>query len=375
MNIGGPAIHVSLLSSGLDQSGYENMLLAGTAEQHEGSLAELAFFKKTRLLEVSSLGREIRFLADLRALKEVRHAIRAFQPSIVHTHTAKAGFIGRVAAWLEGVPCIHTFHGHVLSGYFSPLKEKIFQTIERILAKKTDCIVAVSQQVASDLLALGVGQREQIKVVPLGLELEPFLAVKPHSLLKEKLGIPCNHFAIGAVGRLAPVKNIEFLIRCFARVAQTNTGLHLILVGDGPERSNLEVLTQTLGVRQKIHFLGWRKDLSHIYGGLDIVALTSVNEGTPVAIIEALASGRPVVATSVGGVPEVLENGALGKLVPPGDEGAFCEALQELCLKPIPLAEAYRERVVQKYSVQNLVQTMDKLYRQTLDMKMDRSPK
>jgi len=365
---------VSLLSSKLKRLGYESILLAGIVGDREGSFVDLGDFCQPKPQEIPSLGREINLLFDLKSIYTIWKIIKKFQPDIVDTHAAKAGFVGRIAACLEGIPCIHTFHGHVLQGYFSPLKQKIFQIIERILAKKTDCIVAVSKQVASDLLALGVGEREQIKVVPLGLELEPFLAVKPHSLLKDELGIPRSHFLIGAVGRLASVKNIEFLIRCFARVAEKNTKLDLILVGDGPERTKLELLAQNLGFRQKIHFLGWRRDLRHIYGGLDMVALTSVNEGTPVAMIEALASGRPVVATSVGGVPEVLENGALGKLVPPGDEGAFCDALQGLCSKPAPLAEADRERVVQKYSVQNLVQTMDKLYRQILDMKMVRAP-
>ena len=365
---------MSLLSSKLKRLGYESILLAGLVGDREGSFAGFADFCKPKPQEIPSLGREINLFSDLKSIYIIRKIIKKFQPDIVDTHAAKAGFVGRIAACLEGVPCIHTFHGHVLQGYFSPLKQKIFQIIERILAKKTDCIVAVSKQVASDLLALGVGEREQIKVVPLGLELEPFLAVKPHPFLKDELGIPRNHLLIGAVGRLAPVKNIKFLIRCFTRLAEKNTDLHLILVGDGPERKNLEVLAQNLGVRQKTHFLGWRRDLSRIYGGLDIVALTSVNEGTPVAILEALASGRPVVATSVGGVSEVLENGTLGKLVPPGDEGAFCEALRGLCSRTAPLVAADRERVVQKYSVQNLVQTMDRLYRQILDMKMIRSP-
>lgn len=371
LNIGGPAIHVNLLSTGLKGLGYETMLSAGSVGEREGIFFKPAVSLATNFKEIPTLGREINFGADFKSLQEIRKIIRDFRPQIIHTHTAKAGFLGRVAAILEGVPLVfHTFHGHVLSGYFSPFKEKVFRFIEKALAKKTDLIIAVSEKVADDLESIGVANKSKIKVVPLGLQLDEYLSVKLHGALKQELAVPNDSILIGAVGRLAPVKNLGFLIQCFARLEKKYPKIRLALVGDGPDRCLLEALARELNVGARVFFLGWRRDLDYVYGGLDVVALTSINEGTPVSIIEALACGRPVVATAVGGVPEVLEFGGLGNLVEPGNQAGFCQALEKVILDPKPAPESDRKRVVENYSVSKLVKTMDSLYHQFLDKKL-----
>jgi glycosyltransferase involved in cell wall biosynthesis len=368
MNIGGPARHVSLLSEGLNRRGYCHLLVTGRESEAEGNFRDLSSQVGVQIVDVECLGREISLFNDLLCIWHVARIIRKFRPDIVHTHTAKAGFVGRIATILVGVPCIaHTFHGHVLRGYFSTWKNLLFRFCETLLAGQTDLLIAVSHKVAEELAEEGVAPVNRFEVLPLGLHLKQFLLVQPHGKLRAELGLPDTAQLIGAVGRLVPIKDLECMLSALALMGADFPDLHLALVGDGELRKKLYCSAKEKGLGERVHFLGWRHDLSFIYGGLDLVVLSSRNEGTPVSLIEALAAGRPVVATNVGGVPEVLEKGQLGRLVPAGDPEPMSQAIREALYQPCAPSPAQRRALVEKYSPERLVDRMDNLYRQLLD--------
>lgn len=242
------------------------------------------------------------------------------RPSIVHTHMAKAGTLGRLAASsVTDARVIHTFHGHVLEGYFGPAREMAFGKIERYLATRSDALIAVSSQVRDQLLDMGIGRPSQWRVIPLGIDLEPFVAhLPPMTTARSAFGLPQNVPAVGIVGRLVAIKDLETFLRAATRVASAEPDAIFVIAGDGPLRSALESLAARI-LPGRARFLGWVSELAPLYAALDVVALSSRNEGTPVALIEAAASQRPVVATDVGGVREVVMDGETGHLVPPGD--------------------------------------------------------
>jgi len=290
---------------------------------------------------------------------------------VVHTHTAKAGTLGRLAAWWCRVPIVvHTYHGHVLHGYFGPGKTRLFIAIERWLARHTDRLVAVSEQVRRDLLGLGIGRPERFSVVPLGLDLERFLAADARrGQLRHELGFTERERVIGIVARLVPIKAHEVFLQAAAAVAERVPESRFVIVGDGERRNELEALSHRLGLGERLRFLGWRRDLDTVYADMDVVALTSRNEGSPVSLIEAMASARPVVATRVGGVPDLVEHGVTGYLVPPGDILRFARAIEDVLASPDrgrALGEAGRHRVHPAFSAQRLVADMDALYTELL---------
>lgn len=341
------------------------MLVAGKESEQEGNLRNLT--GGVEVVNLPEMGREISPLNDLRCIGRLLGMIRKFQPDIVHTHTAKAGFVGRVAAVLGGVPVIaHTYHGHVLRGYFPAWKNYLFRFLETNLSKRTDLLVTVSQQVAKELAEEQVAAAHRFEVVPLGLQLRSFLAVEPHAKLKNELGLSAQSRLIGAVGRLVPIKDLDALLQALALLQTDLPDLHVALVGDGESRAALLAKSQKLGLSKKVHFLGWRHDLGHVYGGLDLIVLSSRNEGTPVSLIEALAAGRPVVATQVGGVSEVLQGGKAGRLVPPGEPAGIAQAIRQELESGRSLPSSLREEVVEQYSPDRLVQRVDRLYRQLL---------
>jgi glycosyltransferase involved in cell wall biosynthesis len=278
---------------------------------------------------------------------------------------AKAGTVGRLAAVSLGrrrPRLVHTFHGHVLDGYFNPRIQRSFVEIERRLARRTDVLIAVSPQVRDDLLSLGVGTSEQYRVVPLGLDLRRFDGTdQPCGRLRDQLGLSGDTPLVGAVGRLVPIKDIGTLLAAIARLP----GVHLALLGDGESRRQLEVTAYELGISERAHFLGWYADVAGAMTDFDVVALTSLNEGTPVAIIEALASGRPVVATAVGGVSFVVNDGVTGLLVPKADPASLAEQLRRVLdnrSRAMSMAAAGRRDVMERFSYQRLVSDMTDLY-------------
>lgn len=371
LNVGGPAIHATLLAERLDPQRYCTTLVAGTEEEQEGSYLDLVGQTPRALVRLPALGREIRGRRDFSALRQLVSVIRKVQPHIVHTHTAKAGTLGRLAAWWCGVPVIvHTYHGHVLNGYFSPLKTRVFVAIEWWLARCTHCLIAVSPQVRRDLLDLGIGTAEKFLVVPLGLDLEPLAQAETHrGELRQELALPPDAPTVGIVARLAPIKAHEVFFAAASRILERVPTARFIVVGDGARRGELHALACQLGLEKSTRFLGWRSDLARLYADLDVVVLTSKNEGSPVAVIEAMAAACAIVATRVGGVADLLEDGRTGLVVAPGDVEAIADAVVSLLHEPERrqrLGAAARAAALPAYNASRLLRDVDALYQRLL---------
>jgi len=374
MNIGGPAIHAALLTRRLDPRRYRTLLVTGAEGQTEGNHLALHAQQLPELVVIPGLGREIRGVQDLRSLRALLRTVRQFRPHIVHTHAAKAGTIGRVAATLARVQVVvHTFHGHVLRGYFSPRKEQVFRSIERALARVSDELVAVSPKVREELLEMGIGRPEAFSVVPLGLDLSPFDdAASSRGQLRAELGIPAGSPTVGIVARLVPIKAHEVFLAAAEVLHRARPDMHFVIVGDGERRAELEQLAAARGLCGVTHFLGWRADLARIYADLDVVALTSRNEGSPVALIEAMACARPVVSTRVGGVPDVVTHGETGWLVEMDDAAALAARVTDVLADPahvLRITGAARERVLATYGADRLLGDIDRLYTRLLARK------
>jgi glycosyltransferase involved in cell wall biosynthesis len=367
MNIGGPARQAILLTKGLSAE-FPTLLAAGRPAQAEGELTDPAV-----PVRHVPLVRPVRPLTDLSCLVVVRSLLHESGARLVHTHMAKAGTIGRLAGLTSGrrrrPRLVHTFHGHVLHGYFAGPQQRAFVQFERFLAKHTDVLIAVSPEVRDELLDLGIGKAAQYRVVPLGFDLAPLLAVGapggPAGGLRAVLGIAEHVPLAGTVGRLVPVKDHATLFSAVASVP----GLHLAILGDGELRATLEALARELGISDRTHFVGWWTDLPSALADLDVVVLSSRNEGTPVALIEALAASRPVVATDVGGVRHVVQDGETGRLCGPGDAAGLARLLQQVIAEPEAsrrMAEAGRLRVAARFGYQRLLADHQSLYEELL---------
>jgi len=374
--MGGPALHVAYLTAGLRERGYDTTLVAGSLARGEDSMAFVADARGVEIVRIDELGREISPLRDLVATLRLARLIRRERPDILHTHTAKAGTVGRVAAVLAGRHAppivVHTFHGHVLRGYFGPVRTRFFLLLERWLAARTTALIAVSPQVRDDLVALGVAPAERFVVIRLGIELGERVADGQNGRAESRryLGIEPERFAVGWIGRMTAVKRTDDVLVAFKRLRDGGVDAVLCLVGDGPDRPELERRAHELGVIRDTLFLGYQEDVAPYYAAFDALVLPSSNEGTPVSAIEALAAGRPVVATRVGGVPDVVKEGEEGFLVEPGETGELADRLAELARDPDlreRMGQAGRERVLPRYAVERLVDDVDRLYRSLLD--------
>ncbi len=367
LNVGGPAQHAISLTAGLDPARFVTTLITGVGERDEGDLSAEARARGVQPVVIRELGPRIQLGRDFLALGKLVRLLGRLRPDLVHTHTAKAGALGRVAARLAGVPIIvHTFHGHVLEGYFSPSRTRLFLQIERALARITHRIITVSPRVRHDLLAKGIGRPEQVEVVPLGLDLARFQhgPVSPPRL-REKLAIPPDAPLLGIVGRLVPIKDHPTLFQALALLQTHGPAPHLIVAGDGERREALKRLAQDLGLASRIHFLGWRNDLEAILGELDVVICCSKNEGTPVALIEAMAAGVPVLSTDVGGVGDLIVHGETGWLVPSGNPSALARGIRELLADPEPRAQlvpSARAAALGRHDLNGLLRRMEALY-------------
>ena len=359
-----------LLAAGLKERAYETRLVIGQESPREGNMFELATAKGVGWTALPGLGREVRPWQDLRAFVGLYRLMREFRPEVVHTHTAKAGLMGRLAARAAGVPVVvHTFHGHVLRGYFGPVVTAFYRVLERRLAALSDVLVAVSEAVKQDLVSLGVADEAKIRVIPLGLDLEPLAGALPRGSLRAEAGFDAAAPLVGVVGRLAPIKDVDTFLHAALRVRERAPGARFSLVGDGEERGRLEAAAARLGLGRDVFFHGWRRDMAPVYGDLDVVVNSSRNEGTPVALIEALAAARPVVATRVGGTPDLLADGARGVLVPPGDPEALADAIVESLARregALARARAGQAYVLAHHSSRRLIDDIDALYRELL---------
>jgi glycosyltransferase involved in cell wall biosynthesis len=380
LNIGGPAIHVVLLTAGLNPQRFDSRLVCGRENPGEGSMLDYALAHGVQPIIIPEIVGEFSLgPREFRALAHLYRLMRREKPDVVHTHTAKAGFVGRVAARLARVPVVvHTFHGHVLQGYYSPLKTSLLRRMERALAGWTDCILAVSEGVKQDLLAYGVAAPEKILVMPLGLELEPFLdGHAAHGAFRREWHVQEADRLVGIVGRIFPIKNHHLFLEAAALVAQEEPTARFVIVGDGLLRAEVERQARALGLSDRVIFTGWRRDLPSIYADLDVLAVTSNNEGTPVSAIEAMASACPVVATRVGGLPDLIREGETGLLVPPGDAPAVAAAIVRLLRQPADarrLGQAGQAAVRERFAVQRLISDMERLYQALLQRYHARSP-
>ncbi len=380
LNIGGPAIHAILLTEALDDGlAFTSTLVAGTTSPTEGNLQDMAAAHGVRPVLLTELGREISPADDVVALAKMVRLIRQQRPDVVHTHMAKAGTVGRLAAHLCGVPLIvHTYHGHVFHSYFSPTKTRVFLTIERALGLATDRIIVLGDGQRDEIAHFGVAPKQKLEPIPLGLELGQFLnAENARGRFRRELGIEASTPLIGIVARLVPIKAHEVFFEAAREILRDVPSAKFVVVGDGERRDELAQLVPRLGITESVLFVGWRRDMLNVYADLDVVGLSSLNEGSPVALIEAMASGRPVVSTSVGGVPEVVVHGLTGLTVPPANPHAMAEAI--LCLLrdrelAARLAEAGRRHVYPRYDSTRLVDDVRTLYLRELAQRRRTAP-
>ena len=374
LNMGGPALHVAYLTAGLRERGYETTLVAGSLARGEDSMEFVADDLGVKVERLPGLRRDISPVRDVVAVLRLAQLIRRERPTILHTHTAKAGAVGRIAALLaaDARPpiVVHTFHGHVLRGYFGPLRTLGFRLLERWLARITTALIAVSPEVRDDLVRLGVAPREKFTVVRLGIELEQRIADRDgRDETRRVLGIGPDRFTVGWIGRMTGVKRTSDVLLAFKRLRERGVDACLCMVGDGPERDQVERRAHELGIMRDTLFLGYQEEVAPFYAAFDAMILPSANEGTPVSAIEALAAGRPVVATRVGGVPDVVRDGEDGFLVDLGAVDQLADSLARLAEDPAlreAMGSAGRARVLPRYSVKRLVDDVDRLYRSLL---------
>ena len=363
LNIGGPARQALLLSDRLADR-HPTRLVAGRPPEVEGELSDPAV-----PVTYVPLVREPNPSQDGRALLAVRRLLRDDRPVLVHTHMAKAGTIGRLAA--RSLPrrprLVHTFHGHVLEGYFSPRVQQAVITAERALARTTDVLVSISPEIRDDLLALRIGRPEQHRIVPLGFDLDELLTVtRPSGAVRAAIGVDASTPLVGIVGRLVPIKDHATMLDVIAHLPD----VHLAIVGDGELRGALEVEVRRRALGERVHFTGWWHDIPSLVSDLDVVVCTSRNEGTPVSLIEASAAARPVVSTDVGGVPSVVVDGVTGFLRPAGDASGLAGRVRMLLDDPSlarRLGAAGRDHVRARFGADRLVTDIGALYDELLD--------
>jgi glycosyltransferase involved in cell wall biosynthesis len=374
LNMGGPAQQAALLSGQrFDPERYETLLVHGSLAPGEDSMSYLAEAEGAKTLFVPELAQPVNPIRDARALIRLIRLVRRYRPHIVHTHTAKAGFVGRLAALLAVRPkpvIVHTYHGHVLENYFGPRKTALYRRLESLMGRVSDLLVGVSQATVDDLVRLRIAPRERFRVIPLGLDLSPFAAIGPDakSELRAELGLGPEQVLFSYVGRLVPIKRLDLLLRAFARMDAESESSQLLIVGDGELRHFLEDLARELRIDRRVHFLGYRADIGSVAMAADVAVLSSDNEGTPVSLIEAAAAGRPAVATVVGGVPEVVTPGT-GTLVPPGDEEALARGMSRIVADPQlrrEMGERARAQALQRHSAERLISDMSARYEDLL---------
>ncbi len=365
LNIGGPSVHTILLSEGLSKEGFKTYLVVGNEGDNEGSLRNEALKRNINLIFIPELQRGISVIMDIVAFFKLIKIIRKIRPDIIHTHMAKAGMIGRLCAWLCGVDIIiHTFHGHVLHSYFGKIKTLFFIFIERLLSLISTRIITLTENQKDEILKFGIGNKDKVVVIPLGLSLEKFYNMpEKRGLLRKELGISDKPL-VGTIARLVPIKDIGTFLEAARIVKEEIKDCTFVIAGDGELREELEKKVINLGIQKGVFFLGFRDDLDIIYADLDCFVLSSLNEGLPVAIIEAQASGIPVVATDVGGV-SILVSPEVGILVPPRNANSLAKGIMNILLNKDmakSMGEAARESS-KKYTSKRLIGDIEGLYK------------
>jgi glycosyltransferase involved in cell wall biosynthesis len=372
LNVGGPAYQATLLNHLLPEAGYDCLLIHGQVPPGEVYFESLLKKYPGPNLQIPSLSRKIAPVADYSAYRQILRVLREFQPDIVHTHTAKAGVLGRLAGQKAGAKVlVHTYHGHVLEGYFTSPLEKLIIGTERYLASKTDCLVTISPKLTADLTRrFNLAPAEKFATIELGIPLSQFQELPLRGHFRTRFNIPEDALVLGSLGRLVPIKNYHRLIQVFHGLIQKFPvgNFHLLIGGTGPLEGELKSECAKLNLAGRIHFSGLVEELPRFYADIDIAILTSDNEGTPVTILEAQAAGKYCIAPDVGGIGDCLYPEA-GKLVRPNEPEAYIKVLEDVIghwsdLKGSP--ETIRSTVIDRFSPDRLVKNIDVLYRKLL---------
>jgi glycosyltransferase involved in cell wall biosynthesis len=360
MNVGGPAVIVADLMRSIDSSKVEQVLITGYCDSDEADYLETVAtdIKATR---IAGLGRSVSLVSDIRAFFALVAMIKKIAPDVIHTHTAKAGVLGRLAAILAGRSAkrVHTFHGHLLHGYFSGWKVKLVIAIEKFLAKRTDVLVAVGNQVKEDLLAAGIGKSDQYRVFFPGL-VEPKKISK--DVARQQFEMEAGEIYVAYVGRMTAIKRPDRLLNTAAEIKTRNLPVKFIVAGEG----DLFDATKRDSERRElpVKFLGWRKDIGALFAASDIAILTSDNEGIPLTLIQAAQASLPMVATDVGSISDIVVHEVNGYLVD-SEPAALADALQKLAIDPVLrqiMGDAGRERTSRYFSLEKMCADHTELY-------------
>lgn len=382
LNLGGPTFNAAYLTKYLEP-GFETLLVSGMKDESEESSEFIIKNLGIEPVYMPEMYRELNPFKDYKSYFRLRRLIEEFKPDIVHTHAAKAGAVGRLAAIHSGVKVVlHTFHGHVFHGYFNPVKTRMFLEIERYLARRTTCLVTLSNLQLNELVNdYKIAPRNKFEIVPLGFDLNRFAenTAEKRVAFRKKYNVDDNEVAIGIVGRLVPIKNHALFLKAIKHAVE-NSGqkVRAFIIGDGEERAGIEEMARQLGLgfnnsnlteKHPLTFTSWIKDIDVSNAGMDIIALTSHNEGTPVSLIEAQASGKPIVSTRVGGIADIVIPGETAFLSEPGDEKTFSDNLLKL-VQSSALRQQMSSRgashVMQAFSYQRLCTDMGSLYNRLL---------
>ncbi|MBN2667934.1 MAG: glycosyltransferase [Bacteroidales bacterium] len=378
-NLGGPVNNALYLSKYLDEK-YETLLVGGIHTEDEMSASFMFEQEGVPITIIEEMSRSINLFDDIKAFVKLYRIAKKFNPDIIHTHASKAGFMGRVVGILLRTPVkIHTFHGHVFDGYFGKLKTKVFITIEQILAKSNDAIIAISPKQKEDLTRkYKIAPEHKFKIIALGFDLSRFEKITPKNradFRKERM-IDDDVFCIAIIGRLASIKNHELFIRSFAKLKQiSDEKIVALIVGDGERREALEALSHELDLtfssdpsKADIQFTSWVKDTEKVYAAADLVALTSINEGTPVTLIEAQAALKPIITTDAGGTVDILQSSPLIKVCDNQPDHFANEMLALIeAIKNTGMSEKVRQNTMAQFHYRSLVDNMDQLYQSLLN--------
>ena len=385
-NLGGPTFNAAYLTKYLYPE-YETLLIGGIHEEHEESSEFILNSLGIKAIVIPEMRRSINGLSDYQAYLKIKKIINNFNPHIVHTHASKAGMLGRKAAFDTNVPVVvHTFHGHVFHSYFNAIKTHTFIQIERKLAKKTDKIIAISNLQKEELVKkYKIASENKVEVIPLGLDLNRFVENQKEKryIFRKENNLDDNEIAIAIVGRLVPIKNHQLFIKTISKAKQIcNKKIRAFIIGDGETRQEIEKLAHyynlnvspngTNKIKPDISFLGWVKNIDFVYAGVDIVALTSLNEGTPVSLIEAQAAGKPIVSTNVGGIKDIVVNEHQFLLSEPNDEEKFVNNLISIIQNDELLNNSNKNLinvVLKNFHYERLVKDTIKLYDEILKNK------
>jgi glycosyltransferase involved in cell wall biosynthesis len=371
LNVGGAALSVLELAASQRRRGHDVLVVAGRVPAGEASMEHVADELAVPYLHLSTLQREVSAASDVATIRALRSLIRERRPDVLHTHTSKAGATGRTAATLAGrarpAAVVHTYHGHVLSGYFQPARERVYRVVERALAHATDRLIAVSDEVRDDLVRLGVAPVEKFVVVPYGFDLDARVHSDQATRIqkRQEAAVTPDAFVIGWAGRLTDIKRPLDLVRAAAAVERSV----LVLAGDGELRPDVEALAQELDMSNRVRLLGYVADMGSWYAAFDAFLLTSANEGAPVVAIEAQAAAVPVVATNAGGTRTVVDDGETGFLVGVGDIDALADRLTRLrddSSLRARLGATAAQRMRSKFSIERMVDDIEGVYAEIL---------